>query len=490
MLSLNDRVKQLTMEIDELKKQNELYRTVINNSGEGIYAVDENDVIVLYSSVVEQMEGYRRSDMLGKPEEVAYAMDEQGTYFHNHFTKVVKREKKPFFNCVYRHYRKDRKMMKLIFDIVPFFYEGEYAGYYSIGNDISHLRRLSDNAVDRQQQLLAEARKENNTRSKLEQIVGQSSVMKDCIALTRRIALRDIPTMIIGETGTGKELIAQGIHEASAQKAGPFVPFNCAAIPDNLLESTLFGTTKGAFTGAVDMPGLFEQAEGGTIFLDEINSMPLQSQAKLLRVIQEKQVRRVGSQKEIPVQCRIISATNIDPFAISNSLRSDLFFRLAVANINLPPLRERGEDIMLLTKHFINQSNQEFFLNVEEVEPSLQDMFYHYHWPGNVRELQNIIISAMNLINPGETVLRVEHIPEYFRERMALPRVPAKSQHTDAQITLQEALRDFEKTMIQESLEANQWNISRSAKELGMLRENLYKKLKKYGMHRPDQVEF
>lgn len=489
MTCLDDRIKQLTAETEELKRQNELYRCVIDNIGEGVYAVNENDVIVLYSSVVEQMEGYKRSDMLGKHEAVAYALDEQGTYFHDHYTKVVKRDKKPLFNCVYCHYRKDRKMMKLILDIVPFFYEGKYAGYYSIGNDVSHLRKLSANAMDRQQQLLAEARNENDSRSKLEEIIGQSSVMKDCIALTRRIALRDVPTMIIGETGTGKELIAQGIHEASVQRSGPFVPFNCAAIPDSLLESTLFGTTKGAFTGAVDTPGLFEQAEGGTIFLDEINSMPLQSQAKLLRVIQEKQVRRVGSQREIPVRCRIISATNIDPLAISSSFRSDLFFRLAVVNINLPPLRERGEDIMLLAKHFIEQSNQELLMNVQEIEPQLQNMFYSYHWPGNVRELQNIIISAMNLINANETVLRIEHIPEYFRERMALSKVMPKQRRTEAQITLGQAVHDFERTMILESLEANQWNISHSAKDLGILRENLYKKLKKYGLHRPNQTE-
>lgn len=486
MMNLSDKNTQLTTEIEQLKKQNELYRSILDNIGEGIYAVDENDVIVLYSSTIEQIEGHKRSDMLGKPENVAYGMEEQSTYYHNHFTNVIKRDKKPLFNCVYCFYKKDHTPVKVIINLIPFFYKGEYAGYYSIGNDTPHLRKLSSSTHDLQQQLLAETHDESTTRCKLEQIIGQSRVMKDCIALSRKIALRDIPVMIIGETGTGKELFAQGIHEASAENEGAFVPINCAAIPDTLLESTLFGTTKGAFTGAVDMPGLFEQAEGGTIFLDEVNSMPLQAQVKLLRVIQEKKVRRVGSQKEIPIKCRIISATNVDPFTNSDSFRSDFFFRLAAANIKLPPLRERNEDIFLLAKYFINLLNRQFLTNVTEIEPQLQDLFYEYRWPGNVRELQNVIVSAMNIVNADETVLRIEHIPEYFQERMAPVKLRSTPiQETSApQMTLRQAIHYFEKTMIRNTLETNEWNISQSARDLGMLRENLRKKIKEYGLHR------
>lgn len=194
----------------------------------------------------------------------------------------------------------------------------------------------------------------------LDSIIGSS--LDECKDMAKRIAQYDFPVLIIGETGTGKELFAQGIHNASQRCSGPFVSVNCAALPESLLESILFGTSKGSFTGAVDMPGLFEQAENGSLFLDEINSMPIPLQSKLLRTIQEKRIRRLGSKKEIPVNCRIISASNQNPFDIhaekTAEIRPDFLFRLSTSVIQIPPLRERKEDIPELCKYFMRTCNQ------------------------------------------------------------------------------------------------------------------------------------
>lgn len=478
----------LQKEIHRLKKENELYKTVIDSIDYGIYAVDENDVITIYSGVTEQIEGRKRSKMLGRPEMEAYGNeDEDILHYHNRFTNRLKKTKKPLYNCVHQYYTDDKKPVKLIFDMVPFFYEGEYAGYYSIGYDDVSLKDMSASVADRFHQLMERVWIDAQNKDTLEHIVGNSKRMRDCVDLSRRMALRDIPTMLIGETGVGKELFANGIHNASSRREGPFVPINCAAIPDSLLESILFGTVKGAFTGAVDKPGLFEQAENGTIFLDEINSMPLSAQAKLLRAIQEKKIRRVGSQQEISINCRIISATNADLFKTPSSFRSDLFFRLAVANIRIPPLRDRGEDVLLLAEYFIRNLNRDFMTNIDRLSEELKQLLLGYHWPGNVRELQNIITIAMNMVDKDDIELQSKHIPDYLFDQIrgqktdfVLPSPPPiKSE------TLRESIKAFEKSKIESTLIANKWNVSQTANVLGILRENLYKKMKEYGIRRP-----
>ncbi len=481
----NARIRELTEQVEALEKENELYRTIIDNLDEGVYAIDENDIIVIYSGKIEQIEGYRRSEMIGKAELVAYQANERGIMYHNRFTERVKKEQKPFFNCIESFYTKGRVPVKVIFNIIPFFYKGEYAGYYSVGTDTNEL-----NPYTLRQKALG-ANKKDGQASKFGQIIGESDAIKECVDVCQKIAARDVPVMIIGETGTGKELFAREIHENSVKRDGPFVAVNCAAIPDTLLESTLFGTTKGAFTGAVDKSGLFEQAENGTIFLDEINSMPLQAQVKLLRVIQEKTVRRLGSQKEIGINCRIISAANAEISPDSDNFRSDLFFRLAVTGVKLPPLRERGDDILLLTRFFVDRMNRKLSTNITEIDSELKKLLLTYSWPGNVRELQNIIESALNLIGFDETTLRMEHIPEYFRDRMVKtplneePAIAAEVRQVPG-LTLRQSMRRFEKQMICATLEKNHWNVSQSARDLGMLRENLRKKIKEYHLKRPD----
>jgi arginine utilization regulatory protein len=317
-------------------------------------------------------------------------------------------------------------------------------------------------------------------------VVAVSSKMKRIISEARRIACRNSPVLIVGETGTGKEIFAQGIHNASLYSKGPFIPINCAAIPDTLLESVFFGTVKGAFTGAADMPGLFEQAEDGTLFLDEINSMPFSLQAKLLRVLQDKLVRRLGSKVEMPINCRIISATNIDPIAAVRDqvIRSDLFFRLAAVTINIPPLRERIDDIKILVMHFINNYNVKFGLFIKDISDELLHLFEQYHWPGNVRELENFIHGAMNFVENGDDMLRLHHLPECFRERLFNKKHFQNNNNNNINIknTLQNTLLEIEKNLIKNILTKNKGNITKTAQELGISRQNLHYKLKTLGV--------
>lgn len=249
-------------------------------------------------------------------------------------------------------------------------------------------------------------------------IVGEDRALADALEEARAAAKASSHVMIWGESGTGKELFAQAIHSGSDRSGKPFVAENCAAIPENLLEAILFGTSKGAYTDAQEKPGLFEEADGGTLLLDELNSMPLGLQAKLLRVLQEKRVRRLGSSKEIPVDVRVISILNEAPLAaVSNGvLRSDLYYRLAVVGLAVPPLRERKKDIPLLVRTFIEQSAQ----NHGEggpigVTPEVLEMFHGYEWPGNIRELLHVIEGGLALLG-DRNYMDCDSLPRHFRE--------------------------------------------------------------------------
>lgn len=300
------------------------------------------------------------------------------------------------------------------------------------------------------------------------------------------IADNPSPVLIYGETGTGKELFVQSIHNYSSRKDKPFVAQNCAALPDNLFESILFGSLKGAFTGAVDRPGLFEEANGGTLFLDEINSMPLGLQAKLLRVLQDGKVRRVGDTKERKVDVRIITAMNIEPYkAIEQELiREDLFYRLSVVNIKLLPLRNRKEDIPVYIDYFINKYNYKMNKNIIGVSKEVEDLFLKYNWPGNVRELQHVIESSMNFISDGQ--IELIHLPVYLNEKMKKEeKVEGYNNIKDdfnLDLSLDEVIEKTERELIVKVLEKTGGNISKAAKMLKITRQRLHYKISKYNI--------
>jgi DNA-binding NtrC family response regulator len=246
-----------------------------------------------------------------------------------------------------------------------------------------------------------------------EDFLGESPPMKAVYSLIERVAARSVDILITGETGTGKELVARAVHRRSRRIAAPFVPIDCGAIPDTLLESELFGHERGAFTGAdARRIGLIEVADGGTLFLDEIAELPFALQAKLLRVLQERRLRRVGARKETPVDVRIVAATSrdIDVMVENGTFRRDLFYRINVVRISLPPLRQRGDDIGLLAEFFASRAGREMGLSAGRFSADTYQVLRHYNWPGNVRELQNVIRRAMALT--ADDVIGVDDLPD------------------------------------------------------------------------------
>jgi DNA-binding NtrC family response regulator len=308
------------------------------------------------------------------------------------------------------------------------------------------------------------------------QMVGQSRGMQEVYRWVELAATSTAPVLVYGESGTGKELVARTIHELSNRRSKPFVAINCAAIPETLIESELFGHERGAFTGATERRlGCFELTDGGTLFLDEIAEMDPNTQAKLLRVLQEGSFRRVGSGKaEIQVDVRVVAATNQIPSeAITNGkLREDLFYRLNVFSIHLPPLRERREDIPLLARNFIEEFNRQDNRQVRGLSGEAEKELERYHWPGNVRELRNVIQRAVVLSGSG--LIGVEHLPDNVLRATAPTPAPAGGSVTP--------IREMERDMILRALEETGQDKRRAAQLLGISLKTLYNKLAKYGI--------
>ena len=309
-------------------------------------------------------------------------------------------------------------------------------------------------------------------------MVGESPAMNHLRGQVSLAAPTNGRVLILGESGTGKELVARTIHHTSRRKSGPFVEVNCAAIPEELIESELFGHTRGAFTGAVaDKAGRFEQANGGTIFLDEIADMSVKTQAKVLRVLQEQVMERVGGTQRIKVDVRVLAATNKDLTAEirAGRFREDLYFRLNVIPLFVPALRDRQGDIPMLAEHFIALFAAEGGKRPKRLAPEAAARLQQYHWPGNVRELQNVI--ARLLIFVGGDTITAQDLG--FLGRDGVPQVPAEQGPV---VPLSEARDQFEKDYILQTLLAQQGNMSRTAEVLGVERSNLYKKLRAFGI--------
>ncbi|OAG28157.1 sigma-54-dependent transcriptional regulator [Thermodesulfatator autotrophicus] len=320
------------------------------------------------------------------------------------------------------------------------------------------------------------------------EIIGKSKSMRQVFALIEKVADTDATVLVLGESGTGKELVARAIHAASSRREGPFIPVNCGAIPEELLESELFGHEKGAFTGAIKTRiGRFELAHGGTIFLDEIAEMSPKLQVKLLRVLQERAFERVGGTRSIKVDIRVIAATNKDlqKEVREGRFREDLYYRLNVIPIELPPLRERKEDIPLLIEHFLARFNRQKKRNIRGLSKEAMECLMKYHWPGNVRELENVIERMVILAN-GEQ-LTLEDVPEYILEQSQFS-CSSNVQDFDIPeegIHLPELVAEFEKKLIIKALEKTGWVKNRAAKLLHINRTTLIEKMKKQKITRP-----
>lgn len=306
-------------------------------------------------------------------------------------------------------------------------------------------------------------------------IVTQNPDMEYMKEKLLKIAKNDSPVMVIGESGTGKELIVEAIHSHGRRKKRPFISLNCAAIPDALIESTLFGTVKGSFTGAENKKGLFELADGGTLFLDEVNSMSLELQAKLLKAVEEQRYMKVGAESYTEVDTRLISAMNVSPKEAigSGKMRQDLFYRLSVVQLLVPPLRKRREDISLLSSHFIGQYNKQMGKSVKEVSPFAEKVLQDYSWPGNVRELRNVMESAFNLVE-GD-VIGLTDLPDYLISGSGML---GESGSAEPSGSLAEMMNRYEKEILEKTLR-NASSLNQAATSLQITRQALKYKIEK-----------
>ncbi len=466
---------------------------LLNNLTEGIHVVDNKGKTILYNKKASEIDGLKPKEVLGKN---IFEVFPSLTLETSTLMKTLKsgekylKHKQTFIN--YRG-----KKITTINHTFPIIFKDETKGAVEISKDITQTEELVDDITDLRNKLKdnkdnknKKSGVDNNTSYEFSDIIGQNKEFNSSVSDAMKSAQSDSSVLIYGETGTGKELFAQSIHNASNRQNSEFIAQNCAALPKDLLESILFGTEKGSFTGAKSKPGLFEMADGGTILLDEINSMGLSLQAKLLRVLQDGRVRRIGAQKEKQVDVRIITTMNMHPDKAfeKNLLREDLYYRLGVVYIYLRPLRKRKDDIFLLTEHFIEHYNKEFDKNITGLSNKLKDVFTNYQWPGNVRELKHVIESAYNIKQFGKKI-KIDDLPGYIRERLGQNRNMINNWSAEDRIKdsedlppLEGYLEKIEVSLIENALEKTDYNISAAARELDISRQSLQYKLKKYDL--------
>ncbi|MGM7682619.1 sigma-54 interaction domain-containing protein [Cytobacillus sp. Hm23] len=440
----------------------------------GVHVIDQHGRTIIYNKKMAQIEGMEREDVLHKNLLESYTFQDQQSSTliqalqHLQITRNVKQT---YFNLL-------GKEITTINDTFPISNgKKQMIGAMEIAKDVTKLERL----------IRENMQKKGNATFTFEHILSDSQVMKELIETSKRATRTSSSVLIVGETGTGKELFAQSIHNGSSRSAKPFISQNCAALPDHLIEGLLFGTKKGAFTGAIERPGLFEQAEGGTLLLDEINSLNPLLQAKLLRALQEKSIRRIGDTKDTPIDVRIIATMNEDPIdAIAEGrLRKDLYYRLSVVSVFIPPLRDRKEDINLLLNSFIKKYNKLFGMSVKQIDEQVMRSFYDYDWPGNVRELEHIVEGAMNFIDENEDIT-FAHLPIQFRNKPQFKQhaIQVALNNEESFKTLEEYMNNAEVEYIKEALQVNDYNISNTAKALGMSRQSLQYRLRKYQINK------
>lgn len=464
------------------KAESALLETILDWIDEGIHVVNQHGKTIFYNQRAAAIDGFERAEVMGKHIFEIYPSltNETSTLIRTvHSQKPIAENQQTFIN------KKGQKITS-INRTIPVRLQDNSIGALEISREITQLQNLVEKISHLQSQLLdenhAHAPLAQGTRYSFKHIIGKHPALLQAIEYAKKTSETSSSVLLFGETGTGKEVFAQSIHNASPRRRKPFIAQNCAALPKDLLESLLFGTEKGSFTGAISRPGLFEQANGGTLLLDEINSLNIDLQAKLLRVLQDGRVRRVGGSKEKEIDVRIIATSNIPPEKAlkEQQIREDLFYRLSVILLRIPPLRERlADDLQNLVDYFIQTYNQKFEKRIQGVSQKVMNIFTAYYWPGNIRELQHIIEGAFNFINSSE-VIKPEHLPDYLKLRITNPQ---PFNNTDFQLNdqpLNVALDNLECQMIINALKATKGNISHASKILKVKRQALQYKIKKH----------
>lgn len=459
--------------LKQIVEMNMLYETLLNELDIGIHIINEESKTIIYNRKMMEIESMERSDVLYKSPLEVFAFEENKNSTLIEALKLGKTNK----NIKQTYFNNKGQEITTINNTFPIIENGKIKGAIEISTEINHSKQTMKTSLSRKQ----------NNKFTFDHIIGNSSAIQSVITEAKRVIRTSSSILLVGETGTGKELFAQSIHNESQRSGKPFISQNCAAIPDTLMESLLFGTNRGAFTGAIDKAGLFEEANGGTLLLDEINSLSPALQAKLLRAIQEKTIRRIGGTQEKEIDVRIIATINEDPLEAMthNRLREDLYYRLSVVTLCIPPLRERKEDIPALVQHFIEKYNIQFGLGVADVDIHVREFLYAYDWPGNVRELEHVIEGSMNLVE-DENIITAFHLPTHFRERIKKEfnmQPFLTNNDADAPKTLKHTIEAMEKNYINQILKEYHGNISQAAKFLGLSRQNLQYRIKKLHLH-------
>jgi len=472
---------------DELGEVLRSTNSFLNFDHDGIIVVDRKGIVVLVNQSFAALFDTTPQTMIGKNVREAYVNNSQPSRM-----PMVMETGKPEIGIA--HYLNGKQVYASVFPLIK---EGRVIGCVGkiLFSDIREITLIANRLRG-----VAESRKPHRNMTGCEvhfkydinSIVGQSKKIVELKETLLRVALKSSNILLRGESGTGKELFAHAVHSASNRRYAPFVSMNCAAIPENLLESELFGYVEGAFTGAKKggQLGRFEQAHTGTIFLDEIGDMPLYMQAKLLRLLQERELTPLGSTVSRSVDVRVVAATNsnLERQVMEGKFREDLYYRLNVVTLAIPPLRERMDDIPSLVSSFIGKYNAEFGLDVQGLDEEAWDIIKRYHWPGNIRELRNVIESAFNVVD-GQLITR-EHIPDQLcrlfpHEGIESARAAASGAEEFIRASLGKKdiariVDDFEKLLIHEAIESSHGNKVHAAQLLGISRQGLYKKLHKY----------
>lgn len=464
---------------------------ILSNMHEGVVISDRTGKIRFYNHVQARIDDVDPKDAIGRKITEVYRLDDASSP-----TMRCLAAGKPILKETMVYRTRLGKVANVINNVYPIYQSGKLIGAINFCQDFHLLNQAMVQDQTAGQKLTRSRRSrlrgDTGARFSFQDIVGRDPALQEAIQIARMSADSPSPVMICGKTGTGKEMFAQSIHNHSIRKKKRFIPVNCSAIPENLLEGILFGTSKGAFTGAENRSGLFEQADGGTIFLDELDAMPAMLQAKLLRVVQERRVRRLGSLDEVDLDVKIISAVSRPPLDIirENLLRMDLFYRMGVVFVMLPPLAERKTTLEELIPYFIREYNRDLNRRVTGMADDVKQLFCNYHWPGNVRELKHVIEAAMNMVGNGNTI-RMNHLPPHiFSSRGQRPpadahAVPAGFPELSvpaarAEKRLRTHQISDEIQMICTALEKAEGTASRAARILGISPQSLHYKLKKH----------
>jgi PAS domain S-box-containing protein len=459
----------LAEEITDLKEMRMMLEAIIHSSEEAISVVDEHGNGILINPAYTRITGLTEEEVIGKP---ATADIAEGESMHMQVLKT----RRPVRGVRMKVGPKNRDV---VVNVAPIIVDGVLKGSVGVIHDVSEIQRLTAE-LNRARQIIRTL----EAKYSFADIIGTSEGIKVAIEQAKVAAKTPVTILLRGESGTGKELFAHAIHNASDRKYNKFIRVNCAAIPETLLESELFGYEEGAFSGAKrgGKRGLFEEANNGSIFLDEIGELSANTQAKLLRVLQEGEIVRVGGTKPIPINVRVIAATNVnlEKAIAEGTFREDLYYRLNRMPIYIPPLRARKEDIPALCRHLIQKLNQDYGRNVEGVTSAALDLLLAYDWPGNVRELENVLGRAMIFMKFNEVMIDVHHIPPLDISRADSS--PHKNEKETEIRPLEEMVEQYEASIIKQALRKYNNNKTATARALGISIRNLYYKLEKYNI--------